>query len=227
MIIPEHIWKLAEDIKYELERQLEDGGNVAAVKNSLNVINNVRKAMLKQNEKYIENEDDYINMLEFVEAMIRASDALWVPALKRIYEEVEIEPELVYALNHARIVHPRMRKEIDSVIAFLEEVPNCIWSQDDECADFRVFKFVKTKRKWERIMEKFSGTDLGSRSLKYLRIGYVENETGLYAVEGIAKKAKEHLEEKLGKDGFYAMRKPFKKWFRIGRTGTYYIYVPK
>ena len=110
MIIPEHIWKLAEDIKYELERQLEDGGNVAAVKNSLNVINNVRKAMLKQNEKYIENEDDYINMLEFVSAMIRASDSLWAPALKRIYEEVEIEPELVYALNHARIVHPRMRK---------------------------------------------------------------------------------------------------------------------
>ena len=227
MIIPEHIWKLAENIKYELERQLEEGGNVAAVKNSLNVINNVRKAMLKQNEKYIANEDDYINMLEFVEAMIRASDSLWSPALKRIYEEVEIEPELVYAINHARIVHPRMRKEIDSLIAFLEDVPNGVWSQDDAYADFRVFKLVKTKKQWNQIMEKFSGTDLGSRSFRHLRIGYVENETGLYAVEGIAKKAKEYLEEKLGEDGFYAMRKPFKRWFRIGTTGTYYIYVPK
>ena len=146
MIIPDHIWKMAENIKYELERQLEEGGNVAEVQNSLNIIKEVRLAMLKENGKYFENEDDYINMLEFVSAMIRASDSLWVPALKRIYEEVEIEPELAFALNHARLVHPRMRKEIDSLIAFFEDVPNGVWGQDDECADFRVFKFVKTKK---------------------------------------------------------------------------------
>ena len=166
-------------------------------------------------------------MLEFVSAMIQSSYALWDPALKRIYEEVEIEPELVYALNHARIVHPTMRKEIDNIAAFLEEVPNRVWIQDDEYADFRVFKFVKTKKQWEKIMEKFSGTDLGDCTFKYIKIGYVENETCLYSLEGVAQKAKQHLEEKLGKDGFYAKRKAFKKWFRIGRTGTYYIYVPK
>ena len=227
VIIPEHIWKLAENIKYELERQLEEGGNIVEVKNSLNIIKEVRLEMLKEKGKYFENEDDYINMLEFVSAMIQSSYALWDPALKRIYEEVEIDPELVYALNHARIVHPTMRDEIDNIATFLEDVPNSVWSQDDECADFRVFKFVKTKKQWERIMEKFSGTDLGISSLKYLKIVYVENETNLYSLEGVAKKAKQHLEEKLGKDVFYAKRKAFKRWFRIGRTGTYYIYVPK
>ena len=182
--------------------------------------------MAEQKGELFESDDDYINMLNIMEAIIGTSYELGGDAAKRVYKEVVIDPELCFALNHARVVHPRMKIEVDEMIRFLEEQPNLYWSQDDDSLNFKVFKYVNTKNRWHQVINKLSGKDV-SGNFKYLKIAFLENQTSSYFPEGIALGVKEHLVEKMGQDWFDARREAFKKWFKLGKKGTYYIYVPK
>lgn len=226
MIIPTHVWRMTERIQKELEKQIQENRNTVESKCSLERIKEVRQEMFEKKGKLFENSDDYINMLEIMTAIIQSSYALLAPGSDIVHQEVEIEPELYFALNHAREVHPRMKNELDRIIGFLENVPTSVWCQNDEYENFRVFKYVKTKKSWNRLMKKLSGSDI-TYDLKYLKIGYVTTITSSFFPKGITLKARNHLVNKLGTDGFEAKRKAFEKWFRMGSTGTYYIYVPK
>lgn len=226
MIIPRYVRNMAERIQIELEKQIQENWNKDESKYSLESIKKIRQQMIEKKGKLFESDDDYINMLEIMTAIIKSSYALSAPASDRVYYEVEIEPELYFALNHAKAVHPRMKEELDSIIKFLEDVPNSVWTQYDAYAHFRIFKLVKTKNQWNKLMKNLSGKDI-SFNLKYLKIGYVSTETHWLFLEGIALKAQNHLVNKLGKDGFESKREAFETWFRLGTTGTYYIYVPK
>ena len=226
MLIPQHVQNMATRIQIELEKQIQNDFNTVESKYCLEQIKNIHEQMLNQKGNLFESDDDYINMLAIMTAILKSSTALYYPGLDIVYKEVSIEPELSFALNHASITHPRMSKELSIVINFLQNPSISSWSQDDEFIDFKVFKLVKTKNEWNGLMKELSGTDLAP-DFKHLKIGYVEVETTSFFPKGIALKAKDHLISKLGKEGFDAKRKAFKKWFKIGATGTYYIYVPR
>lgn len=233
IMIPKHVKDMAEKTKIEIQRQLEEYPlTEISLKHNLKAINDIQCELSNQIGKSFIDEDDYINSMKIMEDIMELSEGLLGNAIDRIYTDIEIQPELSFALNYARAIHPKMRKELDAVIQFLEEVPKSYWGQKDSCDDFKVFRLVKTKNKWEKIIREYSGEDLGINlrnmpDFKYIKIGYVSSETCIYNLTDIAESAREHLIMKLGEEGFERKRRAFERWFRIGKTGTYYIYVPK
>ena len=66
--------------------------------------------------------------------------------------------------------------------------------------------------------------------LKRIELWFFEETTGSsYKPTGIAKEVKQHLMkvyEFETEDDFDAIRDAFELWFRIGRKGIYYVYIP-
>lgn len=226
--LPQHIRRKIQNIELGFHRQ---GDRFHSYTRSLNRLQNLQNQLRNQKGDLFTSKDDYINIFNIMTAIINLCDELYYPHLRAVFTDVEIEEELSFALNHARLVHPRMKKEIDIIIKFLEDVPYSSWGQTDEFDDFKIFKLVKTKYQWNKIMAKTNGRDFSTGNtcpdFKHLKIGYSYNETSYYNPTGIAAKAKDHIIETYGQDFFESNRKAFKQWFKFGRTGTYYIYVPK
>lgn len=230
--IPKHIQEMVKVIEVELEEQLKEEWNIEMTKYKLRQIRDIRNQLQTQDGKLFEDKDEYSNSIGIMEAIMDSCSELPIKALNKILITVEIEPELSAALKHAQMVQPRMRKEIDTIISFLENVPNSSWGQRDSYDAYKIFKLVKTKNEWDEIMKKCSGQNLGvgmtdMPDFKYVQIGYVKTETISYDLRSASEKAKKDLIRQYGQEYFEDKRYAFEKWFRIGRTGIYYIYVPK
>ncbi len=229
--IPQHIRRKIQNIEFGLQEQLKGNCHEGLTEHCLRLIQDVQTQLKKQKGTLFKSSNDYINIFNIMKAIEESCYELYYPHLSTVLIDVELEEELSFALNHARAVHPRMRQEIDRIIKFLEDVPLSSWGQVDSFDKFKVFKLVKTKKQWEKIIQKNDGSNLSINNtipdFQYVKIWYTHTETNSYNPSGTAKKAKDYIIKKYGKDFFESKRKFFEEWFRIGRTGTYYIYVPK
>ena len=229
--IPQHIRRKIQNIELGLQEQLKGNCHEGLTEHCLRLIHDVQAQLDKQEGNLFESSDDYINIFNIMKAIEESYSELYYPHLATVLIDVEIEEELSFTLNHARVVRPEMRQEIDRIIKFLEDLPLSSWGQEDSFDKFKVFKLVKTKRQWEKIIQNNDGSNLGINNtipdFQYVKFWYTYAETNSYNLSGTAKKAKDYIIQKHGKDFFESKRKLFEKWFRIGRTGTYYIYVPK
>lgn len=234
MIVPQHIWAYIQRMEDELQRRYEKTKDVG-----------IQKALrdVKIDRKFLENYQSYSESLK--SENLADTTSLMFPILKRIYLkgeylvypglsnvacEVSIDPELVMALNKTALQFKdkRLQEEAKYIKRFLSiGTPNEVWTPYDEFADYRVFKYISTPRKWRYLFEKNS------------KVHYDRTDDGFKRIKIACLRTETELSERLHFLGIYDMmefwklfddddyEKVAKKWLRAGITCTYYIYVPE
>ena len=232
MIVPQHIWDYIQRMEDELQRRYEK----------------TKKAEIKKALKDLKSDKDFLKFHQnssetyFGENLTQTS-FLMLNALKRIYLkgeyliypglsnvscEVSIDPELEMALNKTALQFndDQLQKEARHIKQFLSSgTPNEVWTPYDEFADYRVFKYISTPRKWKYLFEKNPKVYNMTCDFKRIKIACLRTEIELS--ERIHFLGIDDMREfwKLFDDDDF--EKVAKKWLRAGVTCTYYIYVPE
>ena len=232
MIVPQHIWDYIQRMEDELQRRYEK----------------TKKAEIKKALKDLKSDKDFLKFHQnssetyFGENLTQTS-FLMLNALKRIYLkgeyliypglsnvscEVSIDPELEMALNKTALQFndDQLQKEARHIKRFLSSgTPNEVWTPYDEFADYRVFKYISTPRKWRYLFEKNPKVYNMTCDFKRIKIACLRTEIELS--ERIHFLGIDDMREfwKLFDDDDF--EKVAKKWLRAGITCTYYIYVPE
>lgn len=232
MIVPQHIWDYIQRMEDELQRRYEK----------------TKKAEIKKALKDLKSDKDFLKFHQnssetyFGENLTQTS-FLMLNALKRIYLkgeyliypglsnvscEVSIDPELEMALNRTALQFndDQLQKEARHIKRFLSSgTPNEVWTPYDEFADYRVFKYISTPRKWRYLFEKNPKVYNMTCDFKRIKIACLRTEIELS--ERIHFLGIDDMREfwKLFDDD--DLEKLAKKWLRAGITCTYYIYVPE
>lgn len=232
MIVPQHIWDYIQRMEDELQRRYEK----------------TKKAEIKKALKDLKSDKDFLKFHQnssetyFGENLTQTS-FLMLNALKRIYLkgeyliypglsnvscEVSIDPELEMALNKTALQFndDQLQKEARHIKQFLSSgTPNEVWTPYDEFADYRVFKYISTPRKWRYLFEKNPKVYNMTCDFKRIKIACLRTEIELS--ERIHFLGIDDMREfwKLFDDDDF--EKVAKKWLRAGVTCTYYIYVPE
>ena len=232
MIVPQHIWAYIQRMEDELQRRYEK----------------TKKAEIKKALKDLKSDKDFLKFHQnssetyFGENLTQTS-FLMLNALKRIYLkgeyliypglsnvscEVSIDSELEMALNKTALQFDddQLQKEARHIKRFLSSgTPNEVWTPYDEFADYRVFKYISTPRKWRYLFEKNPKVYNMTFDFKRIKIACLRTEIELS--ERIHFLGIDDMREfwKLFDDDDF--EKVAKKWLRAGVTCTYYIYVPE
>lgn len=232
MIVPQHIWAYIQRMENELQRRYEK----------------TKKAEIKKALKDLKSDKDFLKfhqnssethcgenltqtsflMLNALKRIYLKGEYLIYPGLSNVSCEVSIDPELEMALNRTALqfYDDQLQKEARHIKRFLSSgTPNEVWTPYDEFADYRVFKYISTPRKWRYLFEKNPKVYNMTCDFKRIKIACLRTEI--------------ELSERLHFLGILDMRefwqlfddddyeKVAKKWLRAGITCTYYIYVPE
>ena len=162
MIVPQHIWAYIQRIENELQRRYEK----------------TKKAEIKKALKDLKSDKDYLRfhqsnsehslegenleqtsflMLNALKRIYLKGEYLIYPGLSNVSCEVSIDPELEMVLNKTALqfYDIQLQKEAREIKRFLSSgTPNEVWTPYDELADYRVFKYISTPRKWRYLFEK-------------------------------------------------------------------------
>ena len=232
MIVPQHIWAYIQRMEDELQRRYEKTKK-AEIKKALKDLKS-DKDFLKFHQNSSETHTDEnltqtsFLMLNALKRIYLKGEYLIYPGLSNVSCEVSIEPELEMALNKTalQVNDDQLQNEAREIKRFLSSgTPNEVWTPYDELADYRVFKYISTPRKWRYLFEKNPKIYNMTCDFKKIKIACLRTEI--------------ELSEKIHFLGFHDMRefwklfddddleKLAKKWLRAGVTCTYYIYVPE
>lgn len=232
MIVPQHIWAYIQRMEDELQRRYEKTKK-AEIKKALKDLKS-DKDFLKfhQNSSETHSGENLTQtsflMLNALKRIYLKGEYLIYPGLSNVSCEVFIEPELEMALNKTALQFndEQLQKEARYIKRFLfSGTPNEVWTPYDEFADYRVFKYISTPRKWRYLFEKNPKVYNMTYDFKRIKIACLRTEIELS--ERIHFLGIDDMREfwKLFDDDDY--EKVAKKWLRAGITCTYYIYVPK
>ncbi len=234
MIVPQHIWAYIQRMEDELQRRYEKTKDVGIQKALRDV--KIDRKLLENYQSYSESlkseklADTTSLMFPIIKRIYLKGEYLVYPGLSNVACEVSIDPELVMALNKTALQFKdkRLQEEAKYIKRFLSiGTPNEVWTPYDELADYRVFKYISTSRKWRYLFEKNS------------EIYYDRTDDGFKRIKIACLRTETELSERLHFLGIYDMRefwklfddddyeKVAKKWLRAGITCTYYIYVPE
>lgn len=232
MIVPQHIWAYIQRMEDELQRRYEKTKK-AEIKKALKDLKS-DKDFLKfhQNSSETHSGENLTQtsflMLNALKRIYLKGEYLIYPGLSNVSCEVFIEPELEMALNKTALQFndDQLQKEARHIKRFLSSgTPNEVWTPYDEFADYRVFKYISTPRKWRYLFEKNLKVYNMTCDFKRIKIACLRTEIELS--ERIHFLGIDDMREfwKLFDDDDF--EKVAKKWLRAGITCTYYIYVPE
>lgn len=232
MIVPQHIWDYIQRMEDELQRRYEKTKK-AEIKKALKDLKS-DKDFLKFHQNSSETHTDEnltqtsFLMLNALKRIYLKGEYLIYPGLSNVSCEVFIEPELEMALNKTALQFndDQLQKEARKIKRFLSSgTPNEVWTPYDEFADYRVFKYISTPRKWRYLFEKNPKVYNMTCDFKRIKIACLRTEIELS--ERIHFLGIDDMREfwKLFDDDDF--EKVAKKWLRAGVTCTYYIYVPE
>ena len=161
MIVPQHIWAYIQRMEDELQRRYEKTKK-AEIKKALKDLKS-DKDFLKFHQNSSETHTDEnltqtsFLMLNALKRIYLKGEYLIYPGLSNVSCEVSIDPELEMALNRTALQFndDQLQKEARHIKRFLSSgTPNEVWTPYDEFADYRVFKYISTPRKWRYLFEK-------------------------------------------------------------------------
>lgn len=232
MIVPQHIWDYIQRMEDELQRRYEKTKK-AEIKKALKDLKSDKdflKFHQKSSETYFgENltQTSFL-MLNALKRIYLKGEYLIYPGLSNVSCEVSIDSELEMVLNKTALQFDddQLQKEARHIKRFLSSgTPNEVWTPYDEFADYRVFKYISTPRKWRYLFEKNPKVYNMTCDFKRIKIACLRTEIELS--ERIHFLGIDDMREfwKLFDDDDF--EKVAKKWLRAGITCTYYIYVPE
>lgn len=232
MIIPQHIWNYIQVMENELQRRYEFTRN-AEIKKALKDVKSDKELLKFHQNKSESLKDENLKetlflMLSALRRVYLKSEYLIYPGLANVSCEVTINPDLVMALNKTalQLDDKNLQKEAKDLKRFLiVGTPNEVWTPYDELADYRVFEFISTPRKWRYLFEKNPEVYNMTCDFKRIKIACLRTETTLSEkLHFLGIKDMREFKEWFNEDNYY--EEVAKKWVRAGRTCTYYIYVP-
>ena len=212
MKLPRHIYEIVDIVQIELQKQSRLFPKDRYIATSLVAIKNLRKK--------ITPEMDISSMINVVQQLIEISGILAIKSPDQLYKEVEVETELLISISYAHMTHPKMKEELDVVQDLIDGNSN--WNHYGSQVKFKLFKLVRSKKSWQKVMVERDGIDLGKDMFQsqYLKVGYVTNRVDSQAME--------EVKQTLTLQGnFKKYEKAFNLLFGNETIGTYYIYVPK
>ena len=232
MIVPQHIWDYIQRMENELQRRYEKTKK-AEIKKALKDLKS-DKDFLKFHQNSSETHSDEnltqtsFLMLNALKRIYLKGEYLIYPGLSNVSCEVFIDSELEMVLNKTALQFndDQLQKEARHIKRFLSSgTPNEVWTPYDEFADYRVFKYISTPRKWRYLFEKNPKVYNMTCDFKRIKIACLRTEIELS--ERIQFLGIDDMREfwKLFDDDDY--EKVAKKWLRAGITCNYYIYVPE
>ena len=233
MIVPQHIWAYIQRMENELQRRYEKTKK-AEIKKALKDLKSDKDFLRfhqSNSEHSLEGENleqTSFLMLNALKRIYLKGEYLIYPGLSNVSCEVSIDPELEMALNKTALQFSdiQLQKEAREIKRFLSSgTPNEVWTPYDEYADYRVFKYISTPRKWRYLFEKNPKVYNMTYDFKRIKIACLRTEIELS--ERIHFLGIDDMREfwKLFDDDDF--EKVAKKWLRAGVTCTYYIYVPE
>lgn len=232
MIVPQHIWDYIQRMEDELQRRYEKTKKAEIKKALKNLKSDKDFLKFHQNSSETHSGENLTQtsflMLNALKRIYLKGEYLIYPGLSNVSCEVFIEPELEMALNKTALQFndDQLQKEARHIKRFLSSgTPNEVWTPYDEFADYRVFKYISTPRKWRYLFEKNSKVYNMTCDFKRIKIACLRTEIELS--ERIHFLGIDDMREfwKLFDDDDF--EKVAKKWLRAGITCTYYIYVPE
>lgn len=231
MIVPQHIWNYIQRMEDELQRRYDFTRN-AEIKKALKDVKSDKELLRFHQNKSESLKDENLKetlflMLSALRRVYLKSEYLIYPGLANVSCEVTINPDLVMALNKTalQLDDKNLQKEAKDLKRFLiVGTPNEVWTPYDELADYRVFEFISTPRKWRYLFEKNPKVYNMTFDFKRIKIACLRTEIELS--ERIHFLGIDDMREfwKLFDDD--DLEKLAKKWLRAGITCTYYIYIP-
>lgn len=233
MIVPQHIWAYIQRMENELQRRYEKTkkAEIKKVLKDLKSDKDFLRFHQSNSEHSLEGENleqTSFLMLNALKRIYLKGEYLIYPGLSNVSCEVSIEPELEMALNKTalQVNDDQLQNEAREIKRFLSSgTPNEVWTPYDEYADYRVFKYISTPRKWRYLFEKNPKVYNMTCDFKRIKIACLRTEIELS--ERIHFLGIDDMREfwKLFDDDDF--EKVAKKWLRAGVTCTYYIYVPE
>lgn len=232
MIVPQHIWAYIQRMENELQRRYEKTKDVKINKALKDLKSDKDVLKFHQNSSEMHSGENLTQtsflMLTALKKIYLKSEHLIYPGLSNVSCEVFIDPELEMALNKTALQFndDQLQKEARHIKRFLSSgTPNEVWTPYDELADYRVFKYISTPRKWRYLFEKNPKVYNMTCDFKRIKIACLRTEIELS--ERIHFLGIDDMREfwKLFDDDDY--EKVAKKWLKAGITCTYYIYVPE
>lgn len=232
MIVPQHIWDYIQRMEDELQRRYEKTKK-AEIKKALKDLKSDKDFLRfhqSNSEHSLEGENleqTSFLMLNALKRIYLKGEYLIYPGLSNVSCEVSIDPELEMVLNKTALqfYDIQLQKEAREIKRFLSSgTPNEVWTPYDELADYRVFKYISTPRKWRYLFEKNPKVYNMTFDFKRIKIACLRTEIELS--ERIHFLGIDDMREfwKLFDDD--DLEKLAKKWLRAGITCTYYIYIP-
>ena len=232
MIVPQHIWDYIQRMENELQRRYEKTKDtkIRIALKDLKSNKDVLKFHQNNSEHSLEGENleqTSFLMLNELKRIYLKGEYLIYPGLSNVSCEVSIEPELEMALNKTalQVNDDQLQNEAREIKRFLSSgTPNEVWTPYDELADYRVFKYISTPRKWRYLFEKNPKVYNMTFDFKRIKIACLRTEIELS--ERIHFLGIDDMREfwKLFDDD--DLEKLAKKWLRAGITCIYYIYIP-
>ena len=232
MIVPQHIWAYIQRMENELQRRYEKTKKTE-IKKALKDLKSDKDFLRfhqSNSEHSLEGENleqTSFLMLNALKRIYLKGEYLIYPGLSNVSCEVSIDPELEMVLNKTALQFSdiQLQKEARHIKRFLSSgTPNEVWTPYDELADYRVFKYISTPRKWRYLFEKNPKVYNMTFDFKRIKIACLRTEIELS--ERIHFLGIDDMREfwKLFDDD--DLEKLAKKWLRAGITCTYYIYIP-
>ncbi len=189
--------------------------------------------------------DTFVEIMTLTRCIIslvnQISEYTFVQKNPSLIWNVEIDSDLKNKINLAQSINPSLRNELEALSNFIRNQPSTALDCIDSTCDFKEFKLLPISddgrmTELSRIEKQFGQTAIcidhlpETGKLNQIELWFFEEITGSsYKPTGIAKKVKEHLMnayEFETEDDFDAIRDAFEMWFKIGKKGIYYVFVP-
>lgn len=230
IIIPSHIERAVNELYAVLKQKCLKRPNDTLSKDCFEAIKSIKKSLKREETAIISKNDYYVIMLRAIQEMIDIADIIPFGDRQSIFLQIEVDDELIDALNFAEVRHPQIKKELEKVAELFKNPSQSIEKVDAYC-DKKIFKLVKSEEEWHEIVSD-EGYDLTKNSFgepyfTEIKIFFFVDYNGYDKAEGYAKEAKQHLISLLGEEDVERKKTAFEKLFKLGVIGTYYIYIPE
>lgn len=242
IFIPKHISDLLTHLKSKLSIDPISPTN----RFYYNELREIERDLNNYSSNTFHDKDLFVEIMKIAERIIslenQVSEYTFVPKKPSVIWDVEIDSDLKNKINLAQSTSPSLQYDLEGLALFIRNQPSTALDCIDSFCDFKEFKLLPISgdgriAELSRIEKSFGKSAVcidhlpETGELKRIELWFFEETTGSsYKPTGIAKEVKQHLMkvyEFETEDDFDAIRDAFELWFRIGRKGIYYVYIPQ
>ena len=150
IIIPSYLRQTTTKMDAVLQRKIIEKPITKKFEADRKKVNSVIENLSQKESEIIASEDYYVTILNAMDELVKIAEELSFKDCQEIFLRTEVDDALIDALNHAEILHPEMRSELEKIAQLIKN-PNAAIEKVDAYCDCKILKFVKTEEEWLKI----------------------------------------------------------------------------